>query len=108
MILVYLLIALLGAAVAFFTLQNPEPIVINFFHWRSGKIAMSLLMLCSALAGVLLATLASFVQQLGLYRRIHYLERRLSESRRFADAAEPLVHSRTRFEETAGRVQEQI
>ena len=79
MVVVYLLVAMLGAAVAFFTIQNPEPVAVTFFHWRSARLALSLLMLFSALTGVLLTLLSGFAQQIQLHRRIYYLERRLAE-----------------------------
>ncbi len=79
MVVVYLLVAMLGAAVAFFTIQNPGPVAVTFLHWRSAGLSVSLLMLFSALAGVLLAALSGFAQQVQLHRRIYYLERRLAE-----------------------------
>ena len=79
MVVVYLLVAMLGAAAAFFTLQNPEPVAVTFFHWRSARLPLSLLILCSALAGVLLAALSALAQQVQLHRRIHHLERRLAD-----------------------------
>ena len=79
MIVVYLLIAMLGAAVAFFTLQNAEPVALTFFQWRSARLPLSLLMLFSALAGVLLAALSGFAQQVHLHRRIQRLERRFND-----------------------------
>jgi uncharacterized integral membrane protein len=79
MIVVYLLVAMLGAVVAFFSLQNTEPVVLTLFHWRSTRLPLSLLMLCSALAGVLLAALSGFAEQVQLHRRIRYLERRFTD-----------------------------
>ncbi len=98
MIVLYLLIAMLGAAVAFFTLENPEPTAVNFFHWQSAKLPVSLLMLFSALAGVWLTALSGFVQQVQLHRRIRYLERRLAEERRFAEVPAPSPPSSRRAE----------
>ena len=108
MIVIYLLIAMLGAAVAFFTLQNPEPMAVNFFHWRSGKLPLSLLMLFSALAGVWLTALSSFAQQLQLHRRIRYLERRLAEERRFAEVPAPPPPSPARVEAAPERMPEHM
>ena len=89
MIVVYLLVAMLGAAAAFFALQNTEPVVLTFFHWRSAGLPLSLLMLFSALAGVLLAALSGFAQQVQLHRRIRYLERRLTD---VSDVPPPPAH----------------
>jgi uncharacterized integral membrane protein len=108
MIVLYLLIAMLGAAVGIFTLQNPEPIAMNFFHWRSGQLPLSLLMLFSALAGVLFTALSGFAQQLQLYRRIRYLEQRLAEERRFAEVFEPPPPSPARVEAARERMPERM
>ncbi len=83
MIVVYLLVAMLGAAVAFFALQNTEPVALTFFQWRSARLPLSLLMLFSALAGVLLTALSGFAQQVQLHRRIRYLK-----ERRFTDVSD--------------------
>jgi uncharacterized integral membrane protein len=117
MIVAYLLIAMLGAAVAFFTLQNPEPTAVSFFHWHSVKLPLSLLMLFSALAGVLLTAVSGFAQQLQMYRRIRYLEQRLAEERRlfefaeerrFAKVSEPPSPSPARVEAAPERMPERM
>jgi uncharacterized integral membrane protein len=100
MIVVYLLIAMLGAAAAFFALQNPTPIAVNFFHWRSAELPLSLLMLFSALAGVLLAVLSSVAEHLRLSSRIRHLERELARERRLVEYLEtPPSASRRRIGE---------
>ena len=98
MIVAYLLIAMLGAAVAFFTLQNPQPMAVNFFQWRSAELPLSLLLLLSALAGVLLSALSGFAHQLQLHRRIRHLERRLLREQRLAES-ELLSRAPVRVEE---------
>ncbi len=107
MIVVYLLIAMLGAAVAFFTLQNPQPIAVNFFRWRSAEVPLPLLMLLSALAGVLLSALSGLAQQLQLHRRVRHLERRLRREQRLAES-ELLSHSPARAEGPSERMPEHM
>lgn len=107
MIVVYLLIAMLGAAVAFFTLQNPQTMAVNFFRWRSVEVSLSLLMLMSALAGVLLSALGGLAQQLQLHRRIRHLERRLLREERLAES-ELLSHSPMRAERPSERTPEHM
>jgi uncharacterized integral membrane protein len=99
MIVVYLLIAMLGSAVAFFALQNTVPMAVNFFHWRSTELPLSLLMLFSALAGVLLTALSSVAEHLRLSSRIRHLERELARERRLAEYLETPSASRRRIEE---------
>ena len=99
MIVVYLLIAMLGAAVAFFALENPTPMAVNFFHWRSAALPLSLLMLFSALAGVLLTVLSSVAEHVRLSSRIRRLERELARERRLVEYLETPSASRRRIEE---------
>ena len=106
MIVVYLLIAMLGAAVAFFALQNPAPIAVNFFHWRSPELPLSLLMLFSALAGVLLTALSSVGEHLRVSRRVRHLERELARERRLVQYLETPFASRRRIEEAPEPVPE--
>jgi uncharacterized integral membrane protein len=105
MIIVYFLIALLGAAVAFFSIQNPQPMAVNVLRWRSVELPLSLLMLSSALAGVLLTALSDFAQQLQLHRRIRRLERQLAKEQRFAEVFKPASPSSVRVEEAPERMQ---
>ena len=108
MIVLYLLFAILGAAVGIFTLQNPEPMAVNFLHWRSGQLPLSLLMVFSALAGVLITALSDFAHQLQLHRRIRYLERRFAGERRFAEVSERSPLSPARVEAAGERMPERV
>jgi uncharacterized integral membrane protein len=108
MIVVYLLIAMLGAAVAFFGMQNPQPIAVKFFAWRSTELPLSMLMLLSALAGILLAALSDFPQQLRLRRRIRHLERQLAKEQRFAEVFKPLAPSPVHVEAARERIPEHM
>ena len=99
MIIVYLLVAMLGATVTFFALENPAPMAVNFFHWRSPEVPLSLLMLFSALAGVLLTVLSSVAEHLRLSSRIRHLERELARERRLVQYLETPSASRRRIEE---------
>jgi len=99
MIVVYLLIAMLGAAAAFFALQNMVPMAVNFFRWQSAELPLSFLMLFSALVGVLLTALSNVAEHLRLSRRIRHLERELARERRVVEYLETPSASRRRFEE---------
>ena len=107
MIVGYLLIAMLGAAVAFFALQNPVPMAVNFFHWRSAEFPLSLLMLFSALAGVLLTTLSSVAEHLRLSRRVRHLERELARERRIVEYLEAPSASHRHIEKALAPMPEQ-
>jgi len=73
----YLLVALLGAAVALFAIQNNSMVVIRFLAWQIEG-ALSLVILVSALVGVVLTALLGVVRHWKLRSRIRQLENRLA------------------------------
>ena len=79
MILVYLLMALVGAAAVAFAVQNPTSVAVSFLVWQSGGMPLSLVIVLSALAGIVLASVAGLAQQIRLRLRIRQLEARLAK-----------------------------
>jgi putative membrane protein len=75
-IFVYVLMALFGAALAVFALENLDPVVIQFLNWRRGM-PLAAVMLLSLVAGLSLAALVGLIQYLKLRRRIRQLEAQL-------------------------------
>jgi uncharacterized integral membrane protein len=84
-IVVYVVIAVIGAAVAVFALQNLDPVVIRFVSWRIEDVPLAVVILISIVAGLTFASLVGFVHHFKLRRRIRQLEARLR------DAAPPAV-----------------
>ena len=82
--LAYLLVALLGGAIAVFAIQNLTPVAIHFLGWRIEG-ALSLVVLLSILVGIVLTSLCGLVPHWKLRSRIRQLESRLAER----SAAEP-------------------
>ena len=80
MILVYLLVALLGAAGAVFALQNIDPVVIRFLGWRIEGAPLALVLMLSMLMGIVLTALVGIVQQWKLRSRIRQLQHRLAQA----------------------------
>ena len=78
MLVVYLLMAVVGAAAAIFALQNIDPVVIRFLTWRIEGAPLSMVIMLSILAGVVLTSLIGFVRQWKLRSRIRQLENRLA------------------------------
>ena len=74
----YLLVAVLGAAIAVFGIQNLNPVVIRFLGWRLEG-ALSLVVLLSVLAGIVLTSLCGLVPHWKLRSRIRQLENRLAQ-----------------------------
>jgi uncharacterized integral membrane protein len=74
-VIIYIIMILVGAAAAVFAIQNIDPVVIRFLGWRIEGIPLALVILLSAFAGLVVATMIAVVQQLRLYSRIRALER---------------------------------
>jgi putative membrane protein len=79
MSMAYLLVALLGAAIALFAIQNNSPVVIRFLGWQVEG-ALSLVVLLSVLVGIILTALLGVVRYWKLRSRIRQLEDRLPRS----------------------------
>ena len=77
MTLAYLLVALLGAAIAVFAIQNNSSVVIRFLAWRLEG-ALSLVILLSTLLGVVLTAMLGVVRHWKLRSRIRQLESQLA------------------------------
>jgi uncharacterized integral membrane protein len=77
---VYVLMALIGAAVAVFALQNLDPVVIRFVTWRIDGAPLALVVLLSLVSGLVLMALIGLVQHWKLRSRIRQLERNLARA----------------------------
>jgi uncharacterized integral membrane protein len=73
-VVVYLLMILVGAALAIFAMQNSKPVAIEFLIWQK-NVALALVILVSTLAGLLFASMVALVEQIRLRSRIRALER---------------------------------
>ena len=76
MVIVYVFMILVGAALAVFAMQNSNPVEINFLIWTK-SVALALVILLSTLAGLLFASMVALMQQLSLRSRIRALERQV-------------------------------
>jgi uncharacterized integral membrane protein len=73
-IVVYLLMALVGATVTLFAAQNIDPVVIRFIVWRIEGMPLALVILLSLLIGVVFASLSGAVRVWKLRSRVRQLE----------------------------------
>jgi uncharacterized integral membrane protein len=80
MVILYVLMALVGAAAAVFALQNIDPVVIRFLGWRIEGAPLALVIMVSVVGGIVLTSLVGIVQQWKLRSRIRQLEQRLAQS----------------------------
>jgi uncharacterized integral membrane protein len=79
MTVVYLLVALLGATVAVFAIQNISPVVIRFLGWQIEG-ALSLVVLLSILMGIVVTSLVGLVPHWRLRAKVRQLENRLARA----------------------------
>jgi lipopolysaccharide assembly protein A len=79
MLLIYLLMAVVGVLAMIFAVQNPGPVQVRFLHWRIADLPLSLVILFSAIIGVICAAVSGFAQQLRLKLKIRQLERRIAQ-----------------------------
>ena len=89
MVIIYLIMVLVGAAATIFAIQNIDPVVIRFLAWRVEGMPLALVILLSAFAGLLFATMVAIVQQVRLYSRIRALERQKTSAAPPPAAAQP-------------------
>ena len=87
MILIYLLMALVGAAAVVFAIQNPTSVAVRFLVWETGGMPLSLVILLSALAGIVLASIAGMTREIRHRLRIRQLEGRVAKLTAPAPAA---------------------
>ena len=92
MTILYLLMALIGAAAAIFALQNVDPVVIRFLAWRVDGAPLAMVIMLSVLVGIVLTALIGFVQQWKLRSRIRQLENRLAQVAALPPRPEPPPH----------------
>jgi uncharacterized integral membrane protein len=81
-IVAYVLMALVGAAVAVFAVQNLDPVVIAFLGWRVQGMPLALVILGSLVSGMILAWAAAMVPYLRLRARLRQCERSLAQGSR--------------------------
>jgi uncharacterized integral membrane protein len=79
MVVVYVLIAVIGAGAAVFAIQNIDPVVIRFFSWRIEGTPLSLVMLVSIMVGVVFTGLVGIVRRWKLRSRIRQLETQVTQ-----------------------------
>ena len=77
MILIYLLVGLVGAAVAVFAAQNLDAVVIRFLTWRIEGAPLALVIILAVASGAFAASLVGGIKNLRLRSRIRQLERQL-------------------------------
>jgi uncharacterized integral membrane protein len=88
-ILIYLLMAVVGALAVVFAVQNPTSVAVRFLVWETRGMPLSLVILLSAVTGLVLASVAALIREIRLRLRIRQLEARVATLQAAAPAAGP-------------------
>ncbi len=79
MVFLYTLMGVLGAAAMIFTVQNPDPVSVNFLNWRSVGMPLALLLLLAVFLGIVVASVSAFAKQIELKLKIRRLEQQIAK-----------------------------
>jgi len=79
MVFLYTLMGVLGAAAMIFTVQNPDPVSVNFLSWRSVGMPLALLLLLAVFLGIVVASVSAFAKQIELKLKIRRLEQQIAK-----------------------------
>ena len=93
MALGYLLVAIIAAAVAVFTLQNSAPTRVQFAVWSIDGVPLAAVVLLALAAGLVLAGVPLLIQRWRLRGRVRAVEARVAElehQREALEAAPPV------------------
>ena len=100
MTFVYLLVALIGAVIALFAIQNIDPVPIRFLVWKRES-PLSLVVLLSILIGIVVSSLIGLVRHWKLRAKMRQLEQLVAKNATrgrppsgHADAPEPAPERR--------------
>ena len=88
MVFLYVLIGVFGAAAWIFTIQNPDPVSVNFLNWQTVEMPLSLLLLLAVAVGIVVASVSAFATQIQLKLKIRRLEHQIAKLS--ASPAKPL------------------
>jgi len=75
-LIIVLLVALVLILV---TVQNPNPVSVQFLSWEAQQVPVIIIILTSLLAGVIISSVLSLLKQSKLKEKIRRLEREIEE-----------------------------
>lgn len=77
--LLLVLVILLALVLALFGIQNPQPVTLNFLNFRSDALPLYVVILLSALVGILLSTILGLRSRIAATLRLRRQERQITE-----------------------------
>jgi len=75
-LIVILLVALVLILV---TVQNPNPVTLQFLSWDAEGVPLIVIILLSLMAGIIMSSISSLVKQVKLKEKIRSLQREIEE-----------------------------
>lgn len=74
-----IVIMLVALVLILLTVQNPNPVPVQFLGWDTQQIPLVVIMLVSALAGMIVSALLGVIKHLKFRETIHRLEKELED-----------------------------
>ncbi len=74
-----IIILLVALVLVLMTVQNPNPVSVQFLSWEAQQVPVIIIILISLLAGVIISSILGLIKQSKLKDRIRRLQREIEE-----------------------------
>ncbi len=74
-----IIILLVALVLILMTVQNPNPVSVQFLSWQAEQVPVIIIILISLLTGVFVSAVSSLIKQSKLKDKIHRLEREIDD-----------------------------
>jgi uncharacterized integral membrane protein len=74
-----IIILLVALALILMTVQNPNPVSVQFLSWQAQQVPVIIVIIISLLAGVIISTFLGLMKQSKLKDKIHRLEQEIED-----------------------------
>ncbi len=74
-----IIILLVASVLILMTVQNPNPVSVQFLSWEAQQVPVIIIILISLLAGVIISTVLGLIKQSKLKDKVRRLQREIEE-----------------------------
>ncbi len=74
-----IIILLVALVLVLMTVQNPNPVSVQFLSWEAQQVPLIIIILISLLAGVIISTVLGLIKQSKLKDKVRRLQREIEE-----------------------------
>lgn len=74
-----IIILLVALVLILMTVQNPNPVSVQFLSWEAQQVPLIIIILISLLVGIIISTVLGLIKQSKLKDKIHRLQREIEE-----------------------------